>query len=573
MGLEQPHSQAQPSPTEENKAAIADDTVSASDTTTVGEDDASTEKKSPLWRLIAVTIALCAAMFCMSLDGTILATAIPKITTEFGSLDDVAWYGSSYLFTTCAVQLMFGKFYTFYPAKWVFLSGLFIFELGSLICGVAPTSTALIVGRSVAGLGAAGIFSGAIIIIASTVPLRIRPIYTGILSSMHGVACVAGPILGGAFTDHVTWRWCFYINLPFGGITALFIFFFLPATAMPVKKLGWREHVKQFDLPGTFFLVPAVISLLLALQWGGSAYPWSNGRVVALFVVFGALFSVFLGIQMWQKDRATIPIRIMKNRNIWGGVWYGVCLVAALFLFTYYLPIWFQAIKGMSATQSGIDNLPTLVGLVVFSIIGGGLASAIGYYTPLLIVSSVVTSIGAGMLSTLKVDSTIGYWFGYQVLLSAGAGLGAQNVILVAQVAVPPTEMAMATSILAFTQTLSSAVFLSVGQSVFQNRLIANLQSISPDIDAPLVVHSGAMGFRQHFSAAQLPLALHAYNQALVQTFFVAVATSALSIVGPIFMEWLSLKPEKKTKDKDEDEESQASEMPRIRTEATSSDR
>lgn len=304
--------------------------------------------------------------------------------------------------------------------------------------------------------------------------------------------------------------------------------------------------------------------MLLALQWGGSVYPWDNGRIIALFVLFGVLFIVFLGIQVWQKDRATIPIRLMKNRNIWGAVWYGVFLGAAMFIFTYYvgflslsvlgysdtkliikqLPIWFQAVKGVSATQSGIDNLPSLIGLVVFSLIGGGLASAIGYYTPLLLVSSVITTIGSGMLSTLTVDSTIGYWFGYQVLFSAGGGLGAQNFMLVAQVAVAPEEMAMATSILVFTQTLSSSVFLAVGQSVFQNRLAVSLSSAFPGFGELSVAQSGATGFRDNFSASQLPLALQAYNEALVQTFYVAVVTSGLSLIGPMFMEWLSLKGE-----------------------------
>ncbi|KAJ5180495.1 MFS transporter [Penicillium capsulatum] len=507
---------------------------------------------SSVWKLVLVTIALASAVFCMSLDATILATAIPKITTEFDSLGDVAWYGSSYLFTTCAVQLLFGKLYTFYSTKWMFLLGLLVFEIGSLVCGLAPNSTALIIGRSIAGLGGAGIFSGAIIIIATALPLRIRPIYTGLLASMHGVASVAGPILGGAFTDHVTWRWCFYINLPFGGLTAIFVVLFLPSNNTLITGLDWKEQLKQFDLPGTFFLVPAVICLLLALQWGGSAYPWSNGRIVALFVLFGVLFIIFLGVQVLQKDRATIPFRIMKNRNIWGAVWYVVFLGGAMFIFTYYLPIWFQAVKGVSATQSGIDNLPSLIGLVIFSLIGGALASAIGYYTPLLLVSSVITTIGSGMLSTLEVNSSIGYWFGYQVLLSAGGGLGAQNVMLVAQVAVAPEEMAMATSILIFTQTLSTSVFLAVGQSVFQNRLAANLASTIPEIGELSVAQSGATGFRDNFSASQLPLALQAYNEALVQTFYVAVATSVLSLVGPIFMEWLSLK-EKPGKNEDEE--------------------
>lgn len=272
-----------------------------------------------------------------SQDGTILATAIPEITNSFNSLDDVGWYGSAYLFTNCTVQLLFGKLYTFYSAKWVFLSGLAIFEVGSLLCAVAPNSVSLIIGRAIAGLGAAGLFSGAIIIIANTVPLRIRPVYIGILSSMHAVASVAGPILGGAFTDHLTWRWCFWINLPLGGVTAIVIFFLMPTRTADVQHLEWKEQIKHFDLPGTLTMIPSVICLLLALQWGGSTYPWKSGRIVALLVLFVLLFVAFLGIQVWQKDRATVPVRLMKNRSVFGAAWYACCISAPMFVVAYYV--------------------------------------------------------------------------------------------------------------------------------------------------------------------------------------------------------------------------------------------
>lgn len=152
------------------------------------------------------------SVFLMALDNTIIATAIPAITDQFHSLPDVGWYGSAYLLTTASFQLLFGKFYTFFSLKWVYLIAIGIFELGSLLCGVAPNSTALIVGRAIAGVGSAGIFSGALIIVAYSVPLAKRPMYTGFIGAMYGIASVAGPLLGGAFTDKVSWRWCFYIN-------------------------------------------------------------------------------------------------------------------------------------------------------------------------------------------------------------------------------------------------------------------------------------------------------------------------------------------------------------------------
>lgn len=168
----------------------------------------------PTWKLVAINLASCLAVLCVALDNTIIATAIPRITDDFHALGDVGWYGSSYLLTTSAFQLLFGKFYSQFNVKWTFLTALALFELGSLICGAAPNSVALIVGRAIAGLGSAGIFSGAQIIVAYTVPLEKRGMYTGLIGGTYGIASILGPLLGGAFTDHATWRWCFYINLP-----------------------------------------------------------------------------------------------------------------------------------------------------------------------------------------------------------------------------------------------------------------------------------------------------------------------------------------------------------------------
>jgi len=172
-------------------------------------EEPETEYASGL-KLATIMVALCLAVFLVALDNTIIATAIPKITDDFSALNDIGWYASSYLLTSCAFQLLFGKFYTIFSIKWVFLIAIAIFELGSLICGVAPTSIALIIGRAIAGVGSAGIFSGGLIIIAYSVPLPKRPIYTGLVGAMYGIASVVGPLLGGAFTDHLTWRWCFY---------------------------------------------------------------------------------------------------------------------------------------------------------------------------------------------------------------------------------------------------------------------------------------------------------------------------------------------------------------------------
>lgn len=219
--------------------------------------------------LVFLVAALCLVTFMVGLDQMIIATAIPKITTEFHSLEDVGWYGSAYLLTTTSLQPSYGKIYTFFNIKWIFVFAMFVFELGSILCAVAKNSPALIVGRAIAGTGAAGLYSGGMTIIGYSVPLRRRAIYLASLASMFGIASIVGPILGGAFTDKLTWRWCFWINLPFGGLAIATVVFFFKNPDRRHTHKTLRQKIYEMDLVGAFFLVSAIVCLLLALQWGG----------------------------------------------------------------------------------------------------------------------------------------------------------------------------------------------------------------------------------------------------------------------------------------------------------------
>ncbi|RDW79066.1 MDR family MFS transporter [Aspergillus mulundensis] len=509
------------------------------------EDSPSPTYPTPL-KLTFILVGLNLSMFLVGLDNTILSSAIPKITDQFHALADVGWYASAYLLTNCAFQLIWGKLYTFYIVKWVYAAALFLFELGSLICAVAPSSTALIVGRAIAGVGAGGVTNGSFLLIAHSVSPPKRPTLVGLLGSMYGLAAIAGPLMGGAFTDNasLTWRWCFWINLPLGVVPAGVIVFLIPSFAGSAnRQTGVLNQVRQMDVPGSLCLLPGVICLLLGLQWGGTRYAWDNGRIIALFVLAGLLGVGFTAIQYFSGDRATVPPRVFGNRNVWGAALFGSGVTAAFFLMMYYIPIWFQAIKGASAIRSGVMNLPMVLAYVTFSLSGGFLTSLLGYYVPFAYATVVFMSIGAGLLSTFSVDSGSPEWIGYQFLFGAGVGLGLQTAFAAPQCALPIEDIAIGTAIVMFLENLSAAVFVSVGQNVFSNQLKSNVGIYAPSVDAAELVERGATEVRSLVGDGPVYQAvLFAYNKALTQTFYVGVGLSCIGIFGVVVMEWINVK-------------------------------
>lgn len=371
--------------------------------------------------------------------------------------------------------------------------------------------------------------------------------------------------MGGAFTDRLTWRWCFYINLPFGAVTAGFIFvFFQSPKVIRERATNWVALLQQFDILGTIVFIPSVICILLALQWGGSTYAWSNGRIIALFVIFGVLMACFVLIQAWQQENATVPPRIFKNRSVWGGGIFTFCLGASFFAIVYFvcfasrnpcfplrllflpsrandaskLPIWFQAIKGVSAVKSGIMNIPLLLSLVIFTIISGGGITNLGYYGPFMLFSTVLSTIGAGMLTTFEVTTSHPAWIGYQVLYGAGLGSGLQIAWVIVQASLPAADIPIATAMMQFAQTLGGSIFVSVAQNIFSNLLIQDLAKAAPSVPPSVVTSTGATDLKNVVDDALLPGVLVAYNAALTRTWFVSVAMAAVSIIGVVSIDW-----------------------------------
>lgn len=468
------------------------------------------------------------------------------MTNEFNSLGDIGWYGSAYMITGCAFQLTYGRIYTFYSPKWVFFSSVAFFELGSLVCGVAPSSNAFIVGRAIAGLGSSGILGGTIVLMVHIVPLRQRPMYQGFMGAIFLVASVGGPLLGGVFTTDATWRWCFYMNLPIGGLAmALIVLFLHLPPSPPSTPLTFREKLSKLDPFGTLCLLTGIISLLLALQWGGSTYAWSSPRIIALFTLFGLLALAFIALQLHLRERATVPPRIVAYRSVSASAFFAFCISAALVILSTYLPVWFQAIQGVNAITSGYHLLPLILGVVVASITAGALVSAIGYYTPVLIACSVLMSIGAGLLSTFSPTTPSSSWIGYQVLFGLGIGLGQQQAGLAAQTVLPDKDVPTGVAVKFFAQGLGGAVFVSVAQNVLSTKLVAGLAGVQ-GFEPAQVVALGATELRAIVPPEELGRVLVAYNEALMGVFVVALCMACLSVVGALGTEWRSVKGKRK---------------------------
>ncbi|KAK6330798.1 hypothetical protein TWF718_002997 [Orbilia javanica] len=470
--------------------------------------------------------------------------AIPQITDEFNSITDVGWYGSAYLLTCCAFQLLLGKVYTLYSIKAVLIGNILLFEVGSAICGAAPNSESFIVGRAISGIGAAGIFAGTVVCIVHTVPLHKRPQVQGLFGALFGLASIVGPIVGGAFTSHVSWRWCFYINLPLGGVSLLVILFWLHIPEQDTMKQSWAEKLLQLDAIGTLMLVPGVVCLVLAMQWGGQKYEWSNGRIVALLVLMSVLLIGFATVQVLLPKTATLPIRIFKQRSVVSGFWQTLCIGSSMYIFVYFLPLWFQTIKGVSAVDSGIRILPFMLSMVVGSILGGATTPRIGYYTPFAIVGSCIMAVGAGLLTTLQIDSGPSQWIGYQVVYGLGMGLCFQVPNLAAQTVLPKQDVPIGIALMFFGQLLGAAIFVAVGENVLGNQLVSRLSGVQ-GIDRTLITEGGATTLLNGLDTELREVVLAAYSEALRRVFQVGLAVTCLAVIGAATLEWKSiLKPQ-----------------------------
>lgn len=351
---------------------------------------------------------------------------MPSITDEFRTVADVGWYSSAFRLCACSFAFMFGKMYKLFPLRPIFLTSIAIFMCGSLLSATAPSSPVFIVSRAVCGLRTAGVIQGCFYMLVHVVPLRKRPLVTGGLGAIEGAASVAAPSLGGAIIGGLSWRWCFWINIPTGALSFIIIAFALKLDQKDQPPLLWRQKIAELDLVGNALLVPSLASLFLALSWAGTTYAWTSGTVIGLFVTFVVLLALFAYDQYRRGDKATLPPRILTNRSVMAGFVFSACTISAMSVLEYYLPTCFQSIRSYTAAESGYMMLPVLIGFLIGMMVQGAGVSAVGYYIPFMLFASTAMPVFAGLMTTFMMSTSIGKIVGYTLAMGFAAGVGLQ---------------------------------------------------------------------------------------------------------------------------------------------------
>lgn len=476
-----------------------------------------------------VMVGLNVGMLLTALDFNIVAPAAPIISSQFNEFTNSAWLGSGFLISFALVLPLYAKFGDIFGRRNLFIFGTIIFIIGSALCGASQSMNMLIWSRVVQGAGAGGIYGLVNVIITDLVPLRDVGKYLATTALVWAIADVAGPLLGGIFSQYVTWRWCFYINLCISPISLIVTLIYL---RLPAPKVALSEKLKNLDYIGILTMPGGTTCLLLALQWGGNTFPWSDGRVIGCFVGAVALFAVFLvNIFKFAKD-PLLPAYFFTNRTILAINAAEFCFGANLVGMMYYVPQFFQIIFGDNAVISGVGLIPMMVGLLIGNPIAAQITSKKGKSKINVIWGGLIMILMCGLITRWNMHTSRAEAVVLLVFLGIGQGAVFSGLLLTAQVAVPPQEIGVATGLVIFAQTVGDIFGVAVFASLYINKLHPALLRI-PGLTASDVrnISQDIHFIRKDFTGQTQQLIIDAHARALQNGWWLMFAFAAAVVL------------------------------------------
>lgn len=484
--------------------------------------------------IVIILIGLMAGLLLAALDQSIVGTALPRIVGELGGLDKLSWVVTAYLLTSTAATPLWGKISDLYGRRPVFQAAIVIFLVGSVLAGLSQNMVQLIAFRALQGIGGGGLMSIAFATIGDVIPPRERGRYQGYFGAVFGISSVAGPLLGGWFTDGPGWRWIFYINLPVG-ILALIITSI--ALKLPTHR---REHV--IDYLGAALIVSSVSCLLLYLDWAGAAKGWTSPLGLTLAVAAVVLAILFVLVEL-RAPEPIIPMRLFQNPVFSVGNLYGFLSGIAMFGAIVFLPLFLQAVMGMTPTQSGLALLPMVAGIFTTSIGSGQLISRTGRYKIFPVVGAAIIALSLFLLSTIDQNTTFWQMAIYEYLLGAGLGLTMQTITTAIQNAVEFRDLGVATSSATFFRQMGG----TIGAAVFGAVLSARLTQHMADQFAGQPPAGGAMNANNVEAIQALPepvksMVLSAFSASIDDIFRVGIPVALLAFVVALFLKEIPLR-------------------------------
>ncbi|KAJ5153336.1 Efflux pump dotC [Penicillium canariense] len=418
-------------------------------------------------KIIVVMLALCLALFLAALDMTIISTALPTIAADFGASESgYSWIASSYLLANAACIPLWGKISDIWGRKPIILLANVWFLVGSLICALAKNMGMIIAGRAVQGIGGGGIIILANISVTDLFSMRERPMYYGLFGATWAIAGALGPIIGGAFTTNVTWRWCFYLNLPIGGFSFAILFFFL---SIESPKTPFLAGLRSIDWAGTFLIVGGTLMFLFGLEFGGINYPWKSATVICL-IVFGVFVWVCAMLVEWKLAKyPIIPLRLFSEGNNILILMVCYCHGFVFISGAYYLPLYFQTVLLASPILSGVYTLPMVLSLSIVSAGTGIVMKKTGRYHEMIVAGLFCMTLGFGLLIDLKPYASWPRIVIYQLIAGTGVGPNFQAPLVAFQANIRPADMATATATFGFVRQLSTSMSVVLGTVIYQN--------------------------------------------------------------------------------------------------------